>query len=68
MAWNLIVEKKFPIEFCLLKELFGFHFRGKRKKKENIITIEIFFLISQCIISKAQRGATLSTLGVYKRD
>jgi hypothetical protein len=26
-----------------------------------------FFLISQCIISKAQRGATLSTLGVYKR-
>jgi hypothetical protein len=27
-----------------------------------------FFLISQILYQKAQRGATLSTLGVYKRD
>jgi hypothetical protein len=30
--------------------------------------IKVFFLISQYLYQKAQRGATLSTLGVYKRD
>jgi hypothetical protein len=38
------------------------------KLKISIIPIVYFFLISQNIISKAQRGATLSTLGEYKRD
>jgi hypothetical protein len=67
-AWvivnGLLLDIPMSNEVYAVGDITNLTFQQVRRSHHNLF----FFLISQCIITKAQRGATLSTLGVYKRD